>query len=189
MFISRVLVFVLVFGAYGLSHSDIDKRQWKPLNNDGLHDPASPAIGVLQEPAEALRPLPGDYAGNQVLWVKALREGYIEPRSNIFPDTTVEFLDMDIIMENTSIMPMVLFPHAQHTEWLDCKNCHDIIFKEKVGANPINMFQILQGEYCGRCHGAVAFPLTECLRCHSVPRHTFKGEYGVQPKKTEAQRP
>jgi hypothetical protein len=24
------------------------------------------------------------------------------------------------------------------------------------------------GEHCGRCHGAVAFPLTECTRCHSV---------------------
>ena len=32
------------------------------------------------------------------------------------------------------------------------------------------MMLILQGEKCGLCHGAVAFPLTECLRCHSVSR-------------------
>jgi hypothetical protein len=30
------------------------------------------------------------------------------------------------------------------------------------------MQKILDGEQCGVCHGAVAFPLTECRRCHSV---------------------
>ena len=34
------------------------------------------------------------------------------------------------------------------------------------------MLLILAGEKCGLCHGAVAFPLTECLRCHSVQRGT-----------------
>jgi hypothetical protein len=29
---------------------------------------------------------------------------------------------------------------------------------------------VLSGEKCGLCHGAVAFPLTECNRCHSVQR-------------------
>jgi len=153
---------------------------WKPLENDDLHDPTSPAIGVLQEPAEALSELPRDSAGNLVAWIKALEDGYIEPRSNVFPDTEIEILEMDIIMDRTGEMPLVMFPHRPHTEWLDCKNCHDEIFKEEVDANPINMFAILQGEYCGRCHGAVAFPLTECLRCHSIPRSKFKGKAGVQ---------
>jgi c(7)-type cytochrome triheme protein len=45
------------------------------------------------------------------------------------------------------------------------------LFKSKAGATKqLNMFQILQGEYCGVCHGAVSFPLTECKRCHSVER-------------------
>jgi hypothetical protein len=26
------------------------------------------------------------------------------------------------------------------------------------------------GEQCGVCHGAVAFPLTVCGRCHNTPR-------------------
>lgn len=159
------------------------KGPWKPLKEDGLHDPSSPAIDVLQEPADALLLLPPDTAGNRVSWIKALRDGYIEPRSAIFPDTTVEYLEMDIIMDRTGEMPLVLFPHSTHTEWLDCNNCHDDIFKEKVDANPISMFAILQGEYCGRCHGAVAFPLTECNRCHSVPRNQFTGKPGVQPEK------
>ena len=156
-------------------------QRWLPLNNDRLHDPESPAVSILQQPTDALIQLPPDTAGNQVSWIMALREGYINPRSTLFANTEVRILDMDIIMDNTGEMPLVRFPHLPHTEWLDCNNCHDIIFKEKVDANPINMFAILNGEYCGRCHGAVAFPLTECNRCHSVARNLFTGKPGVQP--------
>jgi c(7)-type cytochrome triheme protein len=142
-----------------------------PLSKDGVHDPAGPAIHLLQEPAEALAKFPLDAVGNQVRWVRALDLGIITPRSNILPDTKVERLDLDVIMPRTGEMPMVRFPHRQHTEWLDCKNCHEKLFISKAGATKaVNMFQILQGEYCGLCHGAVAFPLTECKRCHSVER-------------------
>ena len=154
------------------------ERSWRPLNNDDIHDPSSPALGVLQEPAAALSLLPPDTVGN-----KALRVSYIEPRTNIFPETLIEVVEMDIVMDKTGEMPLVLFPHEPHTEWLDCKNCHNEIFVDKVDANPINMFAILSGEYCGRCHGAVAFPLTECNRCHSVLRSEFTGKPGRQPEK------
>lgn len=165
------------------------KSLWKSLETDGLHDPESPAIGVLQEPSSALLLLPSDAVGNRVSWVRALRDKHIEPRTNIFPETKVNVLDMDIVLENTGEMALVLFPHKPHTEWLDCKNCHDGLFKEKVGANPINMSAILSGEYCGRCHGAVAFPLTECNRCHSLPRNLFKGKPGVQKKSVTHKKP
>ena len=155
---------------------------WKSLKDDGLHDPENPAIEFLQEPAEALSQLPPDGVGNKVLWNRALRERYIDPRTNVYPETKIEILDMDIIMEKTGEMPLVLFPHLPHTEWLDCTNCHDKIFVKKVDANQINMFTILSGNHCGQCHGAVAFPLTECNRCHSVPRSTFTGKPGVQGK-------
>ncbi len=158
-------------------------QTWKLLKDDGLHAPDNTAITILQEPGEALLQLPPDNTGNKVSWVKALREKYINPRTNIYPETKVEVLDMDIILENTGEMPMVRFPHKAHTEWLDCTNCHDAIFKKEVGANPINMFAILNGEYCGRCHGAVSFPLTECLRCHSVSRKTFTGKVGAQAER------
>ncbi len=142
-----------------------------PLNKDGVHDPAGPAITLLQEPSEALSKLPPDVVGNQVRWVKALEQGVITPRANILPDTTIKVLDLDVILPRTAEMPMVRFPHKQHTEWLDCSNCHEKLFKSKAGTTTgLNMFQILQGEYCGLCHGAVAFPLTECKRCHSVER-------------------
>ena len=158
------------------------EQNWKSLKNDGLHDPDNPAIELLQEPAEALSQLPPDSVGNQVLWNQALEQGYIEPRTNIYPETKIEVIDMDIIMERTGEMPLVLFPHRPHTEWLDCTNCHDKIFIKKVDANPINMLAILSGNYCGQCHGAVSFPLTECNRCHSIIRSTFFGEPGVQPE-------
>lgn len=142
-----------------------------PLAKDGLHDTANPGIKMLQEPREALAKLPPDAVGNNVRWVRALEQGLITPRTNILPETNIKVLDQDVVMPRTGEMPMVRFPHKQHTEWLDCSNCHEKLFKSKAGATTaVNMFQILQGEFCGVCHGAVAFPLTECKRCHSVDR-------------------
>lgn len=141
------------------------------LAKDGIHDPANPAIRLLQEPRDALAKFPADAVGNRVRWVKALEQGLIAPRTNILPGTAIRVLDHDVIMPRTGEMPMVKFPHRQHTEWLDCSNCHEHLFKSKAGATTaLNMFEVLNGEYCGRCHGAVAFPLTECNRCHSVVR-------------------
>ena len=37
--------------------------RWQPLANDDIHDPKSPAIDILQEPADALSALPPDSAG------------------------------------------------------------------------------------------------------------------------------
>ena len=161
--IASVLFVPLVFGCPGA-----DAREWKSLADDGFHDPANPSLGLLQNPAEALGLLPPDTAGNQVNWVQALKGGYLDPRSNLYPGTDVEILDLDIVMRRTGSANYVTFPHRPHTEWLDCSNCHDKIFLPKAGATPVSMLEILSGEYCGRCHGAVAFPLTECNRCHNV---------------------
>jgi c(7)-type cytochrome triheme protein len=141
---------------------------WKPLADDDIHDPGNPALDLLQEPADALSQLPADAAGNKVDWVKALREGYVEPRTNVHPETKVNLRETELIMKNTGSSNYVRFPHLAHTEWLDCSNCHDHLFAREVGKTPMTMLMILSGEYCGRCHGAVAVPLTECNRCHSV---------------------
>lgn len=144
--------------------------RWLPLESDGVHDPRNPAIGLLQQPAEALGVLPPDTAGNQVRWMEALDRGHIQPRTKIQPETNVKLRTTEVLLKNTGEMPMVRFPHRQHTAWLDCSNCHDHLFEQTAGKTRINMMLILQGEKCGLCHGAVAFPLTECLRCHSVAR-------------------
>lgn len=151
--------------------------EWAALKSDGIRDPKSPAISVLQEPGDALSVLAADAPdpgiGNQVRWVKAIEKGLINPRSNIFPETKMEVLDLDIYLDIGGSMPVVRFPHRAHTYWLDCKNCHDQLFARVAGQSPISMLKILEGEQCGRCHGAVAFPLPECLRCHSVPQSDF----------------
>jgi len=145
------------------------QRHWVPLAEDGIHDPRSPGVKLKQEPAEALSVLPPDTAGNQVRWVKALESGAINPRTSIRPETKFEVRDDEIIVSKFGSMPAVVFPHRQHTLWLDCSNCHEKLFISKAGANRFSMQRILDGEQCGRCHGAVAFPLTECNRCHSLP--------------------
>lgn len=151
-----------------------DGRFWRRLVNDGLHDKANPAIGKLREPAASLSKLPGkpEEIGNNVDWVAALRRGLIKPKERLNPgDDPPERRDTDIILRRTAAMPMVRFPHRAHSEWLDCSNCHDDPFEKKAGATRFNMADILDGKYCGRCHGAVAFPPTDCLRCHNVDRN------------------
>lgn len=144
--------------------------EWVPLGKDGLHDPKGPAIKLLQEPREALSKLPPDSTGNMVRWVEAIETGVIKPRASLKPGVQANILDQDILLGVKGGMPAILFPHKRHTEWLDCTNCHDGVFAMQAGATKLSMFQILAGEQCGICHGAVSFPLTECFRCHSVVR-------------------
>ena len=147
------------------------EKNWVPLAKDKLHDPRGPAIKQLQEPGAGLSQLPAHESGNRVLWAKALDRGAISPRRSRTPSKTkIQVLDMDVLLDLNGSMPIVRFPHRIHTEWLACDNCHEQLFKSKVGANKLSMFRILLGEQCGLCHGAVAFPLTECQFCHSVER-------------------
>lgn len=147
-----------------------DLRRWIPLAKDGVHDPANRSLKLLQEPAEALSRLAPDGTGNQVRWVESIAKGEIQPRATIQPGTKVRTRDSVIHLNLRGGTPIVRFPHYEHTQWLDCTNCHDKLFKQTVGETPINMRNILQGEQCGVCHGAVSFPLTECVRCHNTPR-------------------
>ncbi|HET9651766.1 MAG TPA: c(7)-type cytochrome triheme domain-containing protein [Usitatibacter sp.] len=158
-----------------------DLRSWMLLDKDGLHDPKGPAVRVLQQPGEALKALAPDGAGNQVRWVEALKQGQINPRSKLLATAPVELRDTEIYLNLRGGTPIVKFPHIVHTQWLACSNCHDHIFNREVGTSPIDMRRILQGEQCGLCHGAVAFPLTECNRCHSVSRIGFRPPEGTPP--------
>jgi len=166
----RVLALALALAAATSIAAEI-ARHWLPLAKDGIHDPSSPALRVLQEPAAALSRLPADGPGNQVNWVAALEQGHVNPRTNILPETRVRVLDLDILLNLRGGMPIVRFPHRQHTLWLDCSNCHEHLFKSQAGANQLSMERILQGEQCGVCHGAVSFPLTACARCHNTSRN------------------
>jgi c(7)-type cytochrome triheme protein len=112
--------------------------------------------------------MPRSNAGNRVDWVKALENKSIAPRWDRIDDSAAPVvMDLNIVREVKGSMPDVVYPHKQHTEWLDCSNCHPAIFIPQKGANQISMAAILLGQKCGVCHGKVAFPVSECRLCHS----------------------
>ncbi len=140
----------------------------RPAVDSGIHDPANDMTLQLQPPAAAFATLPKSMAGNHVDWVKALDAKAVQPRwDRNDPAAAAIVMDLNIVREVKGSMPDVVYPHKQHTEWLDCSNCHPAIFVPQKGANQISMASILLGQQCGVCHGKVAFPVSECRLCHS----------------------
>lgn len=142
-----------------------------PIEKDGIHDPLNDAVKTLQPPAEAMKDFPRDGRGI-INWVETLNIGLIQPRTGLTGNEKMHSVDFDVIFKNTASMPYVRFPHLPHTKWLTCKNCHPAIFLPQRGGNFVTMAAIIEGEYCGVCHGKVAFPPLECNRCHSVSRES-----------------
>ena len=139
-----------------------------PPTADGIHDPQHEGTIALQPPLASFEQLPKSSAGNRVNWVTALAEKKIAPRwDRVDGRAQAVVMDLNIVREVKGTMPDVLFPHKQHTEWLDCSNCHPAIFIPQKGANQISMASILLGQKCGVCHGKVAFPVSDCRACHS----------------------
>jgi c(7)-type cytochrome triheme protein len=145
------------------------REEWNPSPfEDGIHDPENSSTYDLQGPMEAFEFLKKNPYGNHVDWVHALQNGMINPRFDLNdPDESPVLMDLDIVREVKGSMPDVVYPHTEHTEWLDCANCHPSIFVPQKGANTMSMASILMGQQCGVCHGKVAFPISECARCHS----------------------
>jgi c(7)-type cytochrome triheme protein len=85
--------------------------------------------------------------------------------------------DLNIVFRiNDRLMFNVLFPHKIHSYWLPCTVCHPKIFIPRKGANIFSMYDIWNGQYCGRCHGKVAFMpkgFLNCERCHKVGKKTM----------------
>jgi c(7)-type cytochrome triheme protein len=129
-------------------------------------DTARPFIeAVAHDSAVAL--LPKDAVGN-IDWVAALEDGIIDPQRNRpggIPRRDMSGFGFDFLIKGPNPMFDAAFPHSTHVEWLACESCHPTVFPYR-GAE-ITMAAINQGEYCGACHGKVAFPVeTGCMRCH-----------------------
>ena len=149
----------------------------RPAVESGIHDPANDMTLQLQPPAVAFGNLPRSPAGNHVDWVKSLDGKAIAPRWDRNDEKAAAVvMDLNIVREVKGSMPDVVYPHKQHTEWLDCSNCHPAIFVPQKGANQISMASILLGQKCGVCHGKVAFPVSECRLCHSRKKTTTTAE-------------
>ncbi len=171
-------------------------KPWAPPAEDGLHDPSLKVVKKeILAPEEGMKNLYKDKYGNLVNWVNVLGlpsvsnpdlkkpEKQINPIKRLdksFPDMMV--LNMNVEIPAVGMINNVIFPHAGHTGWLSCSNCHvaqsfkQPIFVPKKGANPITMKAIARGEFCGVCHSGekekVAFPIDDCARCHSGPAKT-----------------
>jgi c(7)-type cytochrome triheme protein len=140
----------------------------RPAVESGIHDPGNDMTLQLQPPQVAFAEMVKSPAGNHVDWVKSLDSKAINPRwDRLDPAAPAVVMDLNIVREVKGSMPDVVYPHKQHTEWLDCSNCHPAIFIPQKGANQISMASILLGQKCGVCHGKVAFPVSECRLCHS----------------------
>lgn len=162
-----VVAVVMADGRHFQTHGEV-----VAVEDDGIHDPANEAVSILQDPATAMADFPRDAKGI-IDWVRVLDEGFINPRMSLSGEQVMFPVDFDIIFKNTESMPWVRFPHRAHTIWLTCKNCHPKIFLPQQGGNPVTMSAIIQGKYCGVCHGKVAFPpQMHCGRCHSVSQKT-----------------
>ena len=118
---------------------------------------------------------------NKVDWERATREGFIEPLASISVESEEEFImDLKVVIKfNDMLIKDVVFSHAVHTYWLNCNSCHPRIFRPEIAANRMTMKEIREGQYCGVCHGMVAFPTNvvdapnfraNCLRCHRAQR-------------------
>ncbi len=129
-------------------------------------------IGAGEHPqALEVAGLPKDKFG-LIDWAKMIRQGLIAPRPSIDPKRQTDIIiDMSVLFETKSdFIENVLFPHDIHTYWLDCRSCHTRIFNPKKGSNPVLMTEIVEGKWCGWCHSKVAFPLDDCVRCHTQPK-------------------
>ncbi len=125
--------------------------------------------GYGKEKFSELAAFPRAKFGNGINWVKALKEGRISPLNHLSvkPPDDISFHKTLVLEAEWSGIPPAVFPHAAHTQWLDCNNCHPDIFNiKKKTTKHFLMTRILAGEFCGVCHLAVAFPMNDCKRCH-----------------------
>jgi len=116
--------------------------------------------------------LPKERQGNGIDWEQAEAQGlvtptdYIEGLSTEAPDLAqIEDFALTSKIEG---MPDIIFSHAKHTVWNGCEVCHpDIFLGVRKGATTYSMIDLFEGKYCGVCHDSVAFPQTDCQRCHT----------------------
>lgn len=120
------------------------------------------------------RDLPKGRFGNGVNWEKAEEEGLVKPVDYIegvsFKRRQLEVPKDFALAAKVETMPEIIFSHRRHAKWSGCEGCHPEIFAGvKKGTTRYSMVEIFEGRYCGQCHLSVAFPTTDCQRCHSKP--------------------
>lgn len=163
------------YGRYcGACHNDKIAFGHTKGNCDKCHNGD---ISYGKEKFGILSGLPPAINGNGVDWVKALNEGAIKPENYVLEKMKPIKFKREIVIESpwAGIAPAI-FPHDAHGKWLYCSNCHPEIFQvRQYGTEGLAMESILDSEFCGVCHGKVAFPPNDnCQRCHPDMKHPGK---------------
>lgn len=124
--------------------------------------------GALHPPALQAATTPKDKFG-LANWVAMVNQGLIQPKGSLDPAAIeAPVFDLDVVIPSKSdFVKDVLFTHRVHNYWFNCDSCHPKFFEMAKGTTKMNMKGIGEGKWCGACHSKVAFPLTDCVRCHS----------------------
>jgi c(7)-type cytochrome triheme protein len=178
MWVAVLVIFALLCWVVGSVYADTGQLLYKApvkcaggvaYSAEGVT--ASPLVDMVPAPEVIpLKYLPKDDCGH-VDWAGALEDGTVAPRDSIMEKRVdsgyADWPGEVLLKAREPVMPDVVFRHETHNELLECKSCHPGIFKEKARSAEITMRDIYQGEYCGRCHGKVSFPVSSCYRCHT----------------------
>lgn len=118
--------------------------------------------------------MPRERLGNGIDWEDAEARGLIKPVTRlegISPRASSLPIQKDFsLTAKVAGMPEIIFSHKKHTVWNGCEFCHPEIFVGvKKGMTKYSMVDIFEGKYCGVCHDKVAFPQSDCQRCHTKP--------------------
>lgn len=118
--------------------------------------------------------MPRETFGNGINWEKAEEDGLIKLVDHLegVSGKKANFkINQDFSLKaKVEGMPDIIFSHKKHTVWNGCELCHpDIFLGMKKGTTKYSMVDLFEGRYCGVCHDKVAFPQTDCQRCHSKP--------------------
>lgn len=124
---------------------------------------------IFREFADAM---PKERGGNGINWEQAEDTGaiklidFVEGVSTKRSSMKVQ-KDFQIGAKMDGV-PEIIFSHKKHTVWNGCEVCHPEIFVGvKKGVEKYTMIDLFAGKYCGACHGKVAFPQSDCRRCHT----------------------
>lgn len=117
--------------------------------------------------------LPKGRYGNGIDWIKAEEQKLLTLTDymkgiSIKRQELRQPPDFEISARETG-MPDIIFSHKKHAIWSGCELCHPEIFGVNKGETKYTMQDIFDGQYCGACHGKVAFPNADCQGCHSKP--------------------
>lgn len=128
--------------------------------------------GLEEQFYEFAANLPKERQGNGINWEQAVDEGHLSPVDYIegLSVPAPDFAEIDDFALKSKIegMPDIIFSHEKHTVWNGCEVCHpDIFLGIRRGATTYSMIDLFQGRYCGVCHDTVAFPQTDCRKCHT----------------------